>query len=106
MPFDASEMRSSWIAAFAPTSTPRVGSSAISTLGEPISHFANSVFCWFPPDRERTGAARLRARMSTWPATCATEARSRRTFTNGPFDSRRRCGSETFSRIGRRISSP
>ena len=58
-------MSSSWIAAFAPTSTPRVGSSAISTLGEPHSHFAKSAFCWFPPDRERTGAARLRARMST-----------------------------------------
>ena len=34
-------------------------------------------------------------------ATLATDA-----STNGPCDKRWRCGSETFSRIGRRISSP
>ena len=42
--------------AFAPTSTPRVGSSRMRTLGSSSSHFASSTFCWLPPDRLATGA--------------------------------------------------
>src|ERR1700689_3300176 len=38
------------MARLAPTSTPRVGSSAISTRGLRSSTLANSSFCWLPPD--------------------------------------------------------
>src|SRR5581483_2111485 len=57
MPSRASRAISSWICRFAPTSTPRVGSSASSTLGVRASHFANSAFCWFPPESVATGAS-------------------------------------------------
>jgi hypothetical protein len=36
----------------APTSTPRVGSSTISTLGRVASHFAMTTRCWLPPLRK------------------------------------------------------
>ena len=41
---------SAWISALAPTSTPRVGSSRISTRQRAASHFASTIFCWLPPD--------------------------------------------------------
>ena len=56
---------SSWICRFAPTSTPRVGSSAISTRGGRTSHFANSTFCWLPPESVETGASNEEVRMSS-----------------------------------------
>ena len=34
-----------WICAFAPTSTPWVGSSTSSTRGDSRSHFPNRIFC-------------------------------------------------------------
>ena len=40
--------RCTW--ALAPTSTPRVGSSRISTRGRLASHFPKTTFCWLPPD--------------------------------------------------------
>jgi hypothetical protein len=43
------------ISDFAPTSTPRVGSSTTMTLSPRMSHRAMSTFCWLPPDRRRTG---------------------------------------------------
>ena len=39
-----------WTSTFAPMSTPRVGSSRMSTRGSVASHFAMTTFCWFPPD--------------------------------------------------------
>src|ERR1019366_6608410 len=42
---------------FAPTSTPRVGSSAMSKLGVRSSDRANNTFCWLPPDRAETGVS-------------------------------------------------
>ena len=43
------------MARLAPTSTPRVGSSAISTRGSRSSIRANSSFCWLPPDSVPAG---------------------------------------------------
>ena len=42
---------------FAPTSTPRVGSSSISSRGSVSSHFPSRTFCWFPPESVATGTA-------------------------------------------------
>ena len=39
---------------FAPTSIPRVGSSNIRIFDRVHSHFATTVFCWFPPLRNCT----------------------------------------------------
>ena len=41
----------------APTSMPRVGSSAISTPGSIRSDRANRSFCWLPPDSDPAGAS-------------------------------------------------
>ena len=51
--------------ALAPTSTPRVGSSKISTPGWTASHFASTTFCWLPPERKRASCSSERARSST-----------------------------------------
>ncbi len=53
-PSRASSRTSVWMAALAPTSTPRVGSSNSSTRGRAASHLAMTTFCWLPPDRKRT----------------------------------------------------
>jgi len=50
-PSSASFSIVSWISFFALTSTPRVGSSRISTFGFVESHLASNVFCWLPPDK-------------------------------------------------------
>src|SRR5262245_50240149 len=106
VPSAASESSSSWIAALAPTSTPRVGSSAISTAGDCSSHLANNAFCWFPPDSSRIGAVSVRARTSTFCATAPTARRSWRPSRKGPRERSARWGRAMFSRIGRRISRP
>ena len=49
-PAAAAPRMSACISAFAPTSTPRVGSSSSRTDGCASSHFANTTFCWLPPD--------------------------------------------------------
>ncbi len=49
VPWSASSRTSRWISAFAPTSTPRVGSSSTITRGRRPSHLAMTIFCWFPP---------------------------------------------------------
>ena len=54
-PAPASSPISRWISAFAPTSTPCVGSSRISTAGSVASQRASATFCWLPPDRLPTG---------------------------------------------------
>ena len=51
MPRAASCTRIWCTSALAPTSTPRVGSSTISTLGSRASQRASTTFCWLPPDR-------------------------------------------------------
>ena len=57
--------RSFWICALAPTSTPRVGSSRISTLGSVISQRASSTFCWLPPLSVPTCCSGFAGRMSS-----------------------------------------
>src|SRR5207302_963340 len=54
-----------WISPFAPTSTPRVGSSRISTFGSVASHFASTTFCWLPPLSWLTGCTTLLALTSS-----------------------------------------
>ena len=54
-PRGASPSISAWISAFAPTSTPRVGSSSSSTSGSRASALASTTFCWLPPDSRLTG---------------------------------------------------
>src|ERR671924_379799 len=39
-----------WTNSIAPTSRPRVGCAAISTLGSRVTSRATTTFCWFPPD--------------------------------------------------------
>ena len=51
MPRAASCTRIWCTSALAPTSTPRVGSSTISTFGSRASQRARMTFCWLPPDR-------------------------------------------------------
>src|SRR5438270_10035 len=43
------------ISRFAPTSTPRVGSSSSTTFGPTSSHFPSTTFCWLPPESWLTG---------------------------------------------------
>ena len=43
----------SQIAAWAPTSTPRVGWAAISSIGSPLISRPTISFCWLPPDSAR-----------------------------------------------------
>ncbi len=45
------------MAALAPTSTPRVGSSTMRTRDSRASHFARTTFCWLPPLRAETGVS-------------------------------------------------
>ena len=78
IPSRASPIRSSWICRFAPTSTPRVGSSAISSFGRRKSHFANSTFCWLPPESVVTIASCEAVRTSRSSRELARAARSRR----------------------------
>ena len=57
MPRAASSPISRWISALAPTSTPCVGSSRISTAGSVASQRASATFCWLPPERLPTGSS-------------------------------------------------
>ena len=50
VPLSAKSLRILWISAFAPMSTPFVGSSTIRILGFAAIHLAITTFCWFPPD--------------------------------------------------------
>ena len=59
----ASSLRSRWISALAPTSTPRVGSSTISSLGLLASHLPTTTFCWLPPESLLTTCSPLVAMM-------------------------------------------
>ena len=56
-PCAASSPISRWISAFAPTSTPCVGSSRMRTAGSAASQRARATFCWLPPERLPTGAS-------------------------------------------------
>ena len=47
----------SQIAAWAPTSTPRVGWAAISTTGSPLISRPTISFCWLPPDSARASVS-------------------------------------------------
>ena len=56
-PLRASSRRMRWISAFAPTSTPRVGSSRKMTRGLTDSILAIATFCWLPPESVETGSS-------------------------------------------------
>ena len=63
-----------WISDFAPTSTPRVGSSRKITRGRTDSILAIATFCWLPPESDETGSwmpPRLRPRRSPSAVACA-----------------------------------
>ena len=51
IPSRARSQSSAWISDFAPMSTPRVGSSTISSFGWVASHLAMTTRCWLPPLR-------------------------------------------------------
>ena len=90
---------------FAPTSMPRVGSSAMRTPGSMSSARANSSFCWLPPDSDPAGASRSGDPVTRSSASRTWRARRRagRTRTAGSAAGSARL---TFSRIGRRRISP
>ena len=48
---------------FAPTSTPRVGSSSTITFGSGCSTFASASFCWLPPDSDEARTSSEPVRM-------------------------------------------
>jgi len=54
VPSSTSRLMMANISSRAPTSTPRVGSSRISTLGLRSIHRPTTTFCWFPPERVAT----------------------------------------------------
>ena len=86
MPSAASEWINRWIASFAPTSTPRVGSSAMKTRGRRNSHFANSTFCWLPPESVLTRALFDRVRTSSRPISSEVRFRSERSAITPTLD--------------------
>ena len=91
---------------FAPTSTPRVGSSAMSTAGWASRARANMSFCWLPPDRAAGDGLELARRGdpgAARPSRGSTPCR-RRTKPNRPSD--RRLARLTFSRTGRAQHQP
>ena len=53
------------ISRFAPTSTPRVGSSRSRTFGCRRNHFASTIFCSLPPDRPETAICHGRPNVET-----------------------------------------
>ena len=53
-----------WMNSIEPTSTPRVGCDAISTLSGRENSRATTTFCWLPPDSDATGASADSVRMS------------------------------------------
>ncbi len=61
--------------AFAPTSTPWVGSSSSSTRGASRSHLPSSTFCWLPPLKLANGfLTPSTGRTWSWPNQCAASA--------------------------------
>ena len=53
MPSARASLSSSQIAAWAPTSTPRVGCAAMSSRGFALISRPTISFCWLPPERAR-----------------------------------------------------
>ena len=56
----------SQMAAWAPTSTPRVGCEAISTFGSPLISRPTISFCWLPPDSDEASTSMPGVRTSYW----------------------------------------
>ena len=100
VPLAARSTSSSWIWCLAPTSMPRVGSSATRTRGSPSSARANISFCWLPPDRVTAGASR-----ALGPVTCAEGTTYPGVLESSPDEpeptERGRLARLTFSRMGR-----
>ena len=78
MPRAASCTRIWCTSALAPTSTPRVGSSTISTLGSRASQRASTTFCWLPPDRPSIACSAEAMRIDSIFLKPASASRSRR----------------------------
>ena len=98
------------ISAFAPTSTPLVGSSSMSTrAARPTSHRDNNAFCWLPPESVAIRCSgpvvtmRRRSISSTVRLTSAVRLGEGIRFQRRKS---RRCASTTFSRTPRPASSP
>ena len=64
VPLSRSEMIRLWMNSIEPTSTPRVGWEAISTLSGRENSRATTTFCWLPPDSDATGVSADSVRMS------------------------------------------
>ena len=94
-----------WISAFAPTSTPWVGSSRMRTEGRVASQRASATFCWLPPESvrdRRVDGRRLDARSARRTRSRApAPARGRGTAPRG----RRRAGRRASCWRRRDISS-
>ena len=86
---------------------PRVGSSRIRTFGAGISHFANSTFCWLPPDRVLVSCSTLVAttRIRAVKSLAIRPSRARSTSPSR-LASRRRIGSVSFARMGNGSTNP
>ena len=64
VPRSRSAMIRLWMNSIEPTSTPRVGCEAISTLSGRENSRATTTFCWLPPESDETGVSADSVRMS------------------------------------------
>ncbi len=64
VPVSRSAMIRLWMNSIDPTSTPRVGWEAMSTLSGRENSRATTTFCWLPPESEATGVSADSVRMS------------------------------------------
>ena len=99
-PRPASSLMSRWISALAPTSTPWVGSSRMSSAGLAASQRASATFCWFPPERLPTGVSSEAVLIPSWRTKPAAISRSRRKSRNPNRETARRVASVVLA--GRR----
>ncbi|MNL06784.1 hypothetical protein D3C87_1274320 [compost metagenome] len=106
-PSRASSLIWRWISAFAPTSTPRVGSSRKTTCGSTDSIFASATFCWLPPLKVETASPTLFARnFSRRPNSSARFISLRRSIKPMPFDILPTSSAETFATMDMLRNSP
>ena len=105
-PRSASSASSRWISDFAPTSTPRVGSSSSSTAGSASSQRASTTFCWLPPESSAIGCSASRHLMASRSIMAAVAARSRAALASGPRRQRPSVLTTALARIDKPRNTP
>ena len=103
-PRSASSRMMWWISVRAPTSTPREGSSRMSTLVSRPSHLPMTTFCWLPPLSWRTGVSTPSALIFSRSMTVRARALLLRSLTNGS-PATARTGRQPALRLKRTLSS-